>query len=59
MHDDQFVIGQSVRIAWTGLVGKVKAIFTDASGTQYSVEYADSNGLITDRYFRGNEISAA
>ncbi len=59
MHDEQFVIGQSVHIAGNGLFGKVKAIYTDVGGTQYSVEYADSNGLITDRYFRGNEIAAA
>lgn len=59
MREDAFVIGQSVRIADNDIVGKVRAIYTDADGTQYSVQYADSTGRIADRYFRGNEISAA
>jgi hypothetical protein len=59
MHEDAFVIGQSVRIDAHGIGGKVRAFYTDAGGTQYSVEYVDSTGRITDRYFRGNEISAA
>lgn len=58
MHDEQFQRGQKVRINANGLEGAISAIFTDAGGTQYRVDYADASGCIQDRYFRADEITA-
>jgi hypothetical protein len=59
MHDEQFTIGQRVRIHANGIEGTVNAVFTDADGTQWRVEYASATGVLNDRYCRASEIAAA
>jgi hypothetical protein len=55
----EFAVGDRVSIAATASSGVVKAQWNDEGGPQYSVNYADKNGVIQSGYFRASEISLA
>lgn len=59
MHESEYSLEDPVRIAANGKDGTVKGIYSDAGGFQYSVQYCDDNGLVSDRYFRGSDLSRA
>jgi hypothetical protein len=55
----EHAIGAKVRIDQNGIDGHVIGQWNGRDGLRYSVEYADRNGAIFDRWFRGDEVVAA
>lgn len=54
-----FAVGERVNINANGLNGTVIGQWNGRRGQQFSVEYADRNGLVTDRWFFPEDIAAA
>lgn len=53
---ERFWIGQKVRVLGTKCEGEVEGIYQDASGLDYRVIYADSNGRFDSRYFKASQL---
>lgn len=58
MRDYEFGLDDRVQIIANGKQGTVKALFTNAGGNQYSVQYVNDIGDVCERYFRPSEIAA-
>lgn len=59
MSSEKFAIGQRVVLVNHSIEGVVIGVYTDRIGTSFNVEYADTDGRISARYFAAGDLSPA
>lgn len=53
-----FMIGKRVKIKSVGMQGTIDAMYVDALGTQWRVQYTDATGTIHDIYRPESDLEA-
>lgn len=56
MDQQQFKLGDRVKLAANAREGRVDALYFDAGGPQFRVEYADASGGIGSHWARPGEL---